>query len=340
MFDPARLDTGVYHETVVVNSTTGSGAAEIPVWFYVHPCRVTPITIDDSASATLTGVDCGAPHRTGRYARLFSFPGTANDSVSLELPASFDAYVILDSTLNQAQPPLAEADDSTLYYLRLPRNTTYYVEVTSAAVADSGAFMLRLFHPRLPRAPTSLDQRFGDSVTSINPGATVPQTGLLLRAVVSDPDQDDSLHLEAEVRPVTVAFSGPNVPNGSPVANGRPAWVNVSGIADKTAYHWRVRAGDQTGRAGPWVAFGGSPAFTVNVLHPPNAPTTLGQARGDGSGILTGATVDTNIVILSAVTSDPDPGDLVYLVVEVRPVGVVFTGATDSSAATLDGVRR
>ena len=335
VFNPFALDTGVYHETVIVNSTTGSGAAEIPVSFYVHPCRVTPITINDSATATLTSVECGAPHRSGHYARVFSFPGTANDSVSIELPATFDPYVILDTTLDQT--PLTEGADSAVYYQRLPRSTTYYVEVTSAAAADTGGFTLRLLHPRLPHAPDSLDQRLSDSVTSISPGATVPQTGILLRAVVSDPDLLDPLHLEAEVRPVTVAFTGPNLPNGPAVANGSPAWVNVSGLADKTAYHWRVRAGDQTGRSGPWATFGGNPAFAVNVLHPPNAPTTLGQARTDGSGILTGATVDTNVVILSAATSDPDPGDLVHLAVEVRPVGDAFSGPTDSSAAVVDG---
>ncbi len=337
ILNPAALDTGTYHETVVVNSTTGSGAAEIPISFHIHPCRVTPITIDDSALATLTSGDCGAPHRPGRYARIYGFPGTANDSVSIELPARFDAYVILDTTLDQAHPAYAETDDSALYYQRLPRNMSYHVEVTSSAAADTGAFTLRLLHPRLPHAPHALDQRLGDSVTSVTPGATIPQTSLLLRASLSDPDQGDSLHLEAEVRPVTVGFSGPNVPNGPAVANGSPAWVSVDGLADKTSYHWRVRTGDHTGRSGPWSSFGGNPDFVVNVPHAPNAPTTLGQAKTDGSGILTGATIDANMVILSAAVSDPDPGDQLRLQVEVRPVGTPFTGPTHSSDPVPDG---
>ncbi len=105
---------------------------------------------DDSASATLTSADCGAPHPPGRYARIYSFPGTANDSVSIEAPASFDAYVVLDTALDSSHPPLAEANDCLsgsgdpcLYYQRLPLNRPYYVEVTSAAAADSGAFTLR-----------------------------------------------------------------------------------------------------------------------------------------------------------------------------------------------------
>lgn len=337
IFNPIALDTGVYHETVVINSTTGSGAAEVPVRFYIHPCRITPITIDDSAQATLTSADCGAPHRPGSFARIFSFPGTANDSVSIELPASYDGYVVLDTTLDRDHPVLAETGDSALYYQRLPRSSTYYVEATSFAAADSGAFTLRLLHPRLPHAPLALDQRMSDSVTSVAPGATISQTSLLLRAVLSDPDQSDSLHLEAEVRPLTVGFSGPNVSNGPPVANGRPAWVSVSGLADKTSYHWRVRAGDNTGRSGAWTSFGGSPDFVVNVPHPPNAPTTLGQATTDGSGILTGATIDENTVILSAAVSDPDPGDQLRLQVEVQPIGTPFSGPTASSAPLPDG---
>ena len=337
ILSPAALDTGTYHETVVVTSTTGSGAAEISVSFHIHPCRVTPITIDDSALAALTAADCGAPHRPGGFARIFGFPGTANDSVSIELSAGFDAYVVLDTTLDQAHPAYVETDDSALYYQRLPRNTSYYVEVTSSAVADSGSFTLRLLHPRLPRTPQALDQRLGDSVTSVAPGATILQTSLLLRGVLSDPDQSDSLHLEAEVRPLNVGFSGPNVPNGPAVTNGSPAWVSVGGLADKTSYHWRVRTGDHTGRSGPWTSYGGNPDFVVNVPHAPNAPTTLGQARSDGTGILTGATIDADMVILGATVSDADPGDQLRLQVEVRPVGTAFTGPTGSSDPVPDG---
>jgi hypothetical protein len=165
----------------------------------------------------------------------------------------------------------------------------------------------------------------------------VNETLIVLRAVVSDPDLDDSLHLEAEVRPAGVGFTGPNVPDGPVVGNGQTAYLSVGGLIDGTTYHWRVRARDHTGRSGPWVAFGGNPDFVVNVLHPPNVPTTLGQARGDGTGLLTGATTDTNVVLLGAVVSDQDVGDQLRLEVEVRPVGTAFSGPTHSSAAVVDG---
>lgn len=57
VFDPAPLVDGLYQGMIEVRSTTGTGVAEIPVGLFVHPCRVTPITIDDSAAATLSPAD-------------------------------------------------------------------------------------------------------------------------------------------------------------------------------------------------------------------------------------------------------------------------------------------
>ena len=344
VFDPASLGDGAYHGAIEVRTTTGNGVAEIPVGFLVHPCRVTPITIDTSTAATLSAADCGAPHHAGSHARLYGFPGTANDSVSIEVAARFDAYVAVDTALTAGSPPLSGADDCLrvagdpcLYYLRLPRNHLYYVEVTAANAADTGAYRLRLMHPRLPNTPDALNQLLRDSVTAVAPGATVSETDILLRAVVTDPDLGDSLHLEAEVRPAGVAFTGPNVPDGVVVGNGRLAYLSVGGLIDGMTYHWRVRARDNTGRSGAWVAFGGNPDFAVNVLHPPSPPTTLGQTTGDGTVLLTGATTDTNVVRLGAVVSDPDPGDQLRLEVEVQPVGTPFTGPTNGSVPVVDG---
>ena len=344
VFDPASLGDGAYHGAIEVRTTTGNGVAEIPVGFLVHPCRVTPITIDTSTAATLSAADCGAPHHAGSHARLYGFPGTANDSVSIEVAAGFDAYVAVDTALTAGSPPLSGADDCLrvagdpcLYYLRLPRNQPYYVEVTGANAADTGAYRLRLMHPRLPNTPDALNQLLLDSVTAVAPGATVSETDILLRAVVTDPDLGDSLHLEAEVRPAGVTFTGPNVPDGPVVGNGQLAYLSVRGLIDGTTYHWRVRARDNTGRSGAWVAFGGNPDFAVNVLHPPSPPTTLGQTTGDGTVLLTGATTDTNVVRLGAVVSDPDPGDQLRLEVEVQPVGTPFTGPTNGSVPVVDG---
>lgn len=344
LFDPAALVSGSYHETIIVRSANGSGVVEVPVTFFIYPCRITPIRLDDSSAGRLSAADCGAPHRSGRFGRIYDFPGTQNDSASLELASDYDAYVTLDTTLDGARPALAQSGACLgtpgvpcLYYQRLPSSGEYYVEVTSVAAADSGEYTLHLVHPRLPNEPQGLDQLLTDSVTTVSPGATVQQSRILLRAALSDRDLTDSLRLEAEVRPLSEAFSGPNIPDGLPVANGTVAWVSVGGLSDNTAYHWRVRALDNTGRSGSWVSFGGSPDFAVNVLHPPNFPSALAQARADGTGLITGGTTDTGVVIVGAVVSDSDAGDSLRLQVEVRPVGTSFSAPTDSSAAVLDG---
>ena len=346
VFDPSGLDSGVYEDTVIVSAVSGTASFEVPLWFNIHSCDTATISLDDSVSSSLTTADCDAPHRSGHFGKLYRFSGIVNDSVSVEMVAGFDAYVAVDSSLVKSQSPLAQGDDCLgtpgdpcLYYTRLPRNSTYYVEVTSADSADTGSFKVRLIHPRPPDAPASLDQRLNDSVTSVPVGNTVNALSLLLRAVVSDPDLGDSLHLEAEVRPIGVAFSGPNVPNGPKVANGQPAWVSTGTLTDKISYHWRVRAGDNTGRQGQWASLPGATDFTINVPHAPDAPTALAQSKPDGTPINVGGTADTDVVVFSASVSDQDPGDQLRLQVEVKPVGTAFTNSpTDSSSSVASGI--
>ncbi len=344
VFDPSALDTGVHRAAAIITSPSVSAGLEVPLWFHVHPCRAQSIGIDDSISASLSAADCG-PHRDGRYARIYGFRGSADDSVSIEVSADFSVVLTLDTTLASGSPPFAEAGDchgrsgdACFSYQRLPLNLTYYVEVTSADPADTGAFTLRILHPRAPDKPATLDQRLNDSVTSVPAGGTVNQTSILLRAVVSDRDLGDSLHLEAEVRPITVAFTGSNVSPGPPVASGSPAWVRATGLTDKTAYHWRVRVGDNTGRFSAWDSLPGGTDFIVNVPHPPDPASALGQSKPDGTVINIGATADTDVVVLSATLTDSDPSDQLRLQVEVRPIGTAFSNTpTDSSALVSNG---
>ncbi|MGH7613672.1 MAG: BACON domain-containing protein, partial [Gemmatimonadales bacterium] len=347
--NPTGLDSGAYRDTVVVSSTVGGGALEVPVRLNVHSCRSVPIALDDSISSALTTADCGAPHRPGRFAKLFSFPGTINDSVTIELSEGYGGFVALDTSLVPAAPPL----DSTgtclgtpgspcLYYQRLPRNATYYIEVTSADSADTGPFTLRLLHARDPNPADSLDQRLADSVTAIDTGATISQNSVLLRAVVSDPDRGDTLHLEAEVRPTNIQFTGSPTQIGPEVTAGQIAWVQITGLSDNTSYHWCVRVVDQTGNGSECISFGGNQEsetdFRVAVPTPPALPTGLGQSKGDGTPIQLGQVADTDVVLLSATVNDADPGDQIRLQVEVQPVGTPFTDSpTDSGLAVPPG---
>jgi hypothetical protein len=102
-----------------------------------------------------------------------------------------------------------------------------------------------------------------------------------------------------------------------------------------------VRAVDQTNRTSNWVSFGNnpesSPDFSVAVSQPPanvsSASLSQFQANDSVSSYGVGAVVPTDTIVLAGQVSDPDPGDMVRLMVEVRAVGTPFNGtATDSSA--------
>lgn len=285
---PGGLALGVYRDTVVVSATTTAELVQVPVAVHIVPCvSVTPIADGASIADTLTTADCVAPHRAGHTARLFSVAGIAGDTISILLAAQFHGYLAFDTSLTPSAPPLAVADnclgDSTnpcLYYVRLPRTTNYYVEVTGAGVADTGQFRLRLLHPgRAPNAPDSLGLRLVDSTTVINAGDTVRSGSILVRAVVSDSDLVDSLHLEAEVEPMGTPFT--SVPNsaGPQAGNGKPAWMRVANLLDQTSYHVQVRAVDQTGRASLW-----GPGVTFLVRLTPPAPPILTFASQPSSG--------------------------------------------------------
>lgn len=119
----------------------------------------------------------------------------------------------------------------------------------------------RIEIPAPPNAPSSLGQfrqngqiaiAVGDTST-LNTSSTV-----VFKAMLTDPNLSDQIRLEVEVREVGVAFSDTaTAPGSALVANGGTAQVSVTGLL-KGDYHWQARAVDQTGRAGPWVSFGGN----------------------------------------------------------------------------------
>ena len=174
----------------------------------------------------------GAAQAPRRFTRLFQINnGTVNDLLTIDVTAAFDAYVAFDTSLAATAAPFKQSDnclgagsDPCLYYVKLPRNGIYYVEATSADSADTGAFKVRVLHPRLPNVPDSLYQRLAtDSTTPVVPGGVLSQQSIVLRAVVSDPDLGDTLRLQAEVVPSGNDFDGTQTVLGAKVLNGSPA---------------------------------------------------------------------------------------------------------------------
>lgn len=341
--DPAVSDT-ILRDTVIVESSTAGAAYQTPLQFTIHRCRDTQIPNAYSHSDVLRSADCGAPHATaGQYAQLFSFQRSAGESTSIILtPATFKGVVALDTApFTPGVAPLATKSDCNgdatvqcIYYFSFPRSAKYYIEVTGQTKADSGSYSLRVLSPdgRVPNAPDSLSQRRSTDSAVVAVGDTVRTTTILFRAVVSDSDAVDTLHLEAEAQFVSNNFTGTPTAIGQPVLNGQPAWVSQSVISGNS-YHWCVRVVDQSGRGSTCLSFGGNPDappaatdFVVKTGNDPRDPTNLKQLQSDGSTtIVTGQTANGTTVVFQGDISDPDAGNTVLLEVEVQPIDSAFT---------------
>src|SRR5437870_9298307 len=295
-FNPAGLPTGIYRDTVVVVAENAAGSpGRVPVEFVVHPCLAVPIVLNaPQVTDSITTWDCAAPHRPTGFARVYAFSAQANDSISVVMSSTpLNAYLVLDSSTTPTAPPLAFNDscsgggrDACLPYQLLRTAGTYLIEATSTASGETGRFTLSVTRPRPPAAPASLAQLRTDSVTSVPVGGSTDQAGIVLRGVLADPDPEDSLRLEVEVRPVGTPFSGVATAASGRLAAGVSAFVAVAGLANNTAYRWRARTVDQTGRASAWTAFGANAEtdgdFVPTIPQPPAPPTDPAQVQSGG----------------------------------------------------------
>jgi hypothetical protein len=206
---------------------------------------------------------------------------------------------------------------------------------------DSADF--RISVPNPPNPPEDLGQYRSDAITVIPLGQATTERSVVLDGVLTDPDLSDNLRLEVEVNPVGVAFTG--TANGSSVlaGNGQRALVSIPGLDDDTEYHWQARVVDQDMNISEWRQFGDNPEteadFAIAVPEEPYSPIYLRQLRADGTTeIAVGDTIDENTVIERATVNDPDPGSLLRLQTETRPLGTPFTGfPTDSSTQVAAG---
>jgi hypothetical protein len=346
------MDTGSSSDVVLIDGTNVSTHLAIPVQFIVHPCDTTGLVVNVQRNDSLNGADCAAPHGPSQqsFGQIFSFSGQQSEVVSIYVTGNFNGHVALDTSLTK--PPLAQASSCVggtpgspcIQYVTLPAPGQYLVEVAGQSKADTGLFTVIVADPRNPDDPdpATLDQRL-DATRSIPIGSTIGQDSVILQGVVSDPDLGDTLHLIAEYQQVGQNFQGTaNAFGVDSVLNGQSAHVVLRGLANHVGYHWRVRAVDQTNRQSlNWVSFGNnpetSPDFSVAISQPPanvsSASLSQFQANDSISSYGVGAIVPTDTIVLAGQVSDPDPGDVVRLMVERQLVGTNFTGiATDSSA--------
>jgi len=125
-----------------------------------------------------------------------------------------------------------------------------------------------------PYKPTGLSQYKSDAVTVIPEGGTTPESTIIFKGIVSDPD-GDQVRLEIELRQIGEAFTGEPtaetvsdfVPSGTEVTITRYGLVNAD-------YHWQYRAKDSNGATSDWTEFGatGNIDFTVQTPTPIPSP--------------------------------------------------------------------
>ncbi|MDH3457591.1 MAG: hypothetical protein OER90_12205, partial [Gemmatimonadota bacterium] len=347
--NPAGLAEGVHRDTILVSATgSAEGPARIPVEFTVYPCRAQSVAVGAVVTDSLTASDCTGPNRSDHFAKLYQFTAAAGDSVTVVLRSTaFDAFLVLDSSASGVGPILGQGDtcegvgpDVCLLYVLLPKAGTYWIQATSSAARQTGAFTLDVTAPRAPNAPTQLAQLLADSTTPVVVGGVVSGTSLVLAGTVSDIDTTDLLRLEVEVRPVGTPFANTATSSSLPIGSGERSFIVLPPLSDDVDYHWQARTRDETGRTSAWVPFGTNAEaetdFRIAEPESPNEPTSLSQFKTDGTtGIALGDTTDERTVVLRGTVTDIDAGDSVRLEVEVQPVGTPFAGTATGSSVFL-----
>jgi hypothetical protein len=191
----------------------------------------------------------------------------------------------------------------------------------------------------LPGPPSSLGQFKSDGVTSISVGLPTNETQVILRGTGTDPE-GSPYKVEVEVRLITTPFLGTPTAGSGSVPSGSAASLMLSGLANGS-YHWRARTVDESGAESSWISFGGngdgSADFTIDT-------TTNGTPSASGLSqsvtavpyvLAQGGTTNEGKVIFKETLDSGDPGQLVRAMVEVRPVGIAFTGTASGSSVWL-----
>ena len=342
---PGTLGAGMHAGTVTI---TAPGAIDslrtVSVSFTINPCAEPTVTPDALINAAIASTDCGAPDRAGSFAKRYRVDASLGDTLSFRLTSpSFDAYLTLHDSLGNL---LSQNDDcpgstgpSCILEFRVPAAGRYVIEATTVGPADTGGFSLSVVKERAPNLPQAIGQFRRDSATSIGIGTTTPDSEVVFKATVTDPNPLDSVRLQVEVVDTTSPFSGTPSDSGSFVAVGQTASVLRDSLKENAGFHWQARTCDKTKRCSGWLSFGvnseAAPDFRVNAI--PENPTidalSLNQFNGAAmipvGGGTGGGLGSAQTVTFKATVSDVDPGDAIVLEVEAQTTGTAFDGTTN-----------
>jgi photosystem II stability/assembly factor-like uncharacterized protein len=190
---------------------------------------------------------------------------------------------------------------------------------------------------RPPAVPTGRSQRQADGVTPIGLGGTAQSATVVFRATVTDPDPGQKVRLQVEVQPLGMSFTGAVHCQSVLVSSGTATTCAVHGLAAATGYHWRLRAVDSRGIPSPLASYATNAEtaadFVVAATPAPARPTALAQRQAEGvAPIPLGGATGTTVVFAGTVPLAA-PGTTLRFQVEVRPVGLGFTGAPTCQSA-------
>jgi hypothetical protein len=261
--DPKGLSAGTHTGSVTVSSPGAAGSpAVVPVQLVItqRPCNEISVSPDVVRAGTLDLNDCEAPHRPGSLANLYSFSVNAGDTISIRMTAQFDAYLILTdaagTVLAQNDECPGESGTACITSYGITSGGKYLVEATSTNPGAQGQLTFTLKRERAASAPQDLRQLRSDGNTQIGVGETIPETEVVFRGKVNDPNQTDEVRFEVELRALGTPFSNAATHLSDFVAGGTTTAIRASGLPAGTGYHWQARACDTTGRCSAWVAFG------------------------------------------------------------------------------------
>ncbi|MCD6434439.1 MAG: PKD domain-containing protein, partial [Candidatus Diapherotrites archaeon] len=107
-----------------------------------------------------------------------------------------------------------------------------------------------------PNSPISLSQLRSDGTTEIPEGGTTPESTVVFKGTVSDPD-GDHVRLEIELRRVEEPFIGEPTPEtiSDFVSSGTEVAITRYGLVTGN-YKWQARVKDSKGATSEWMKFG------------------------------------------------------------------------------------
>jgi len=334
---PESLSTATHRGKIVFDAPSAIGAPDtMRITYTIQPCVETGITLDTVKSSSIALSDCGAPQKAGRQAKLYSVQASLGDTLSFRLTATFNAYLILTNSTGAVVLDSLDQCGAALTACLLNYHVTapgrHVIEVTTTNAGETGTFTLSAVKELSPIQPAPGQFR-ANGTTAIGVGAITPESTVVFKATVNDPNPFDSVRLEVDV---TELASGTLSYTSAFAAPGTSVALPVTGLHDNQTYHWRARTCDLTTRCSAWFNFGGNvdPAADFIVNWKPENPTigTLGQIGANGPmavGDGTGGTRNANVTVtFTAGVTDLDPGDLISIEVEYKKVGTNFDSVT------------